>query len=375
VSDTSPPPTPVPAPRPTRFRPWWLPGFALGLLAALAAVGIAQLRVARDGTYTAEAILQLPGKESQAQQRGAVLLRSRDLIAAVVAEPAVAELSTVKGSADPVTAIESRLTVLIGPANLLTVTLTGNDPGDTKKILEHLVGAYADNETSFERRALDEQLRKHEQLIDALRNEIDATERTIELIGKANSTTGGEDNARRLAALQQRHSEAEAECRRIDREIVRMEAELTVLKRQSLIKDPAPQPDPNREGRVAQLTTAVDIKKEERESIRTERDAVKKLLDQSGGGGLNIDSMRRTLQPQKDALDKITGQMAELRRKQALDDRIALRGGVTTSPVRTGAERALAVGVPAAAAFAGGFVLGTGLSFVGLVFRVLRRRA
>ena len=44
-----------------------------------------------------------------------------------------------------------------------------------------------------------------------MRAEIDATDRNIDLLVRANNTTGGQDSEVRIGMLQQRYAEAEAE--------------------------------------------------------------------------------------------------------------------------------------------------------------------
>jgi hypothetical protein len=305
------------------------------------------------------------------------MLGSRDLLARVMTAPAVAGLPSVRGNADAGAEVSKRLTVTELAPDVLSVALTGSDPDDMAVILTELAKRYIDDATAADRRTLDDQIRKQEQYADSLRTEIEAMEKQLELLGLANSTTGGEDRARQLALLQQRHIDADTDDSRLGREIGQLEAEVTVLKRQveRKEKDPAPPGAPNREARLAQLATQIEIKKEEREKVKTDRDAVKKLLDQSVSGGLHMASMRKDLQPQREALARLNTALAQLRMQRMVDRIPSVRGEVVVVPARTGADRALALGVPAASAFVGGFILATAFSFVGLLFRVLRRYA
>ena len=128
------------------------------------------------------------------------LLKTRDLITRTLAEPAVSSLDMVKQSSDPVSMIEEQIKVKVVTEDILEVALTGNQLDDMKVILDHLVNRYIDDATAFERKERQEQTKKLEQLSESKRLEIDAKEKHIELLGKANNTTGGEDNAARLAA-------------------------------------------------------------------------------------------------------------------------------------------------------------------------------
>lgn len=371
---------------PKRFLPWWLPGLLVGLVAAVATVAVLMVRPVERGTHKATAFVQLrpkaasfanktPDEFAEYRNRQKFLLKSRDLITSVLKEPAVSSLDSVKrvGQAgDPVQMIEAQLRVAEVTEDVLEVTMTGNEPGDMKVILEHLVKRYIDDTTAFERRSLDDRLKQHEQYAETLRLDIEAMENQIALIGKANGTSGSEDDAPRLALLHKQHFEADAERTRLEREINKLDAELTVLKRQAAQKNDAPL-DPTREARLSKLATDIEIKQLEREKIRTLCDSLKKLIDASVNGGINISAMRKSLQPQRDTLEKINVTLAQLRLERAMDARVSLRGDVTVEPIPRQNDRTALALLPVAA-FAGGFVLATDFSFVGLVFRVLRQR-
>jgi capsular exopolysaccharide synthesis family protein len=88
----------------------------------------------------------------------------------------------------------------------------------------------------------------------------------------------------------------------------------------------------NARGRVAALETQTEISKENREKVRLDRDAIQKAIDSSVGGGLNIEAMRKALQPQRDTLDKLNTYLAGLRVEKNLDNRPSLRGEVERVP-------------------------------------------
>jgi hypothetical protein len=375
VSDT--PSAPAPAPPPSRgFLPWWLwwlPGAVLGWAAALTAFAVVQKHLSAEPTHRAEALVQLPPDEPDAKRRHrAFELRSRELVARTLAEPAVALLPSVRSGPDPVADVAARLATAEVAPDVLSVTLTGHDPDDPRVILDHLVKRFVDDATAADRRTRDDERKKLEQLSEAMRVEIEAAEKNIELIGRANGTTGGEDNAHRLALLQQRHIGADTEYTRAGREIIKMEAEIAVLKRRAENKGAAPVPDPKR---IDELATAIEIKKEEREKLKTERDALQKLIAGGVVGGLDIQRMQQSLNPQREQWHKIEVRLTELRVTERLRPQIVIRSEATVAPTTTRGERAATVGIPTAIAFAAGFVLATGFSLVGLVFRVLRRAA
>jgi capsular exopolysaccharide synthesis family protein len=268
-----------------------------------------------------------------------------------------------------------------------------------KVILDHLVKRYVDDSTAFERKERQEQTKKLEQLSETLRLEIEAMEKQIELMGKANNTTGGDDNAQRLAQLQRRHVDADIEYNQLNRRIDELESEKTVLEkelteknsktppspllveeeiarnteirkakstwelhRDSLERDLKNAADPKdpafeptklkvaalkkdyddliaaavakarlrelavKQARIAALKTEIDVKKETREKLKAERDALQKLIAQGVGGGLNINAMREGLKPQREQLEKVNAHLAQVRLETYLDRRSRLRG-------------------------------------------------
>jgi capsular exopolysaccharide synthesis family protein len=435
------PVAPTPAGLLNAFRRRWVLGTFLGGLVA-AAVAVAVWVALPGGKHQARALVQLRPKTvsfvaktqddfSEYRNRQKFLLKTRDLITGVLKEPAVSSLDSIKTAVrngdDPVALVEEQLKVTVATDDVLEVTMTGNNLDDMKVILDHLVKRYIDDATAFESRALNDQMKKHEQLAESLKNEIDGTEKNIELIGKANSTTGGQDNQARLAVLQTRHAELEAVYNGLGRQMGTLESELSVLKKH--LNDPGIAPDPllveqainqnvrvakareardaakrdydralelsggnpdvpvvielkrefdkrqaefdgakkaatadavdgtraleaaNRKARIAALETQVEIKKEEREKMRVERDAVKKLIDQGVGGGLNIEAMRKALQPQRDTLEKLNTHLAGLRIEKNLDSRASLRGEVEKVPFTNQNKKIVLAGAGATGSF------------------------
>jgi capsular exopolysaccharide synthesis family protein len=240
--------TPTPSGLLNAFRRRWVLGtFVGGLVAAAVAVGI--WVALPGGKHEARALVQLRPKgvefvnknqENFSEYRGrqVFLLKSRDLITRTLAEPAVASLDMVKTVPDPVTLIEDQIKVAVVADDILQVSLTGNHLDDMKTILDHLVKRYVDDATAFERKERADQVQKLERFSEALRLDIEAQEKTIELLGKANQTTGGADEATRLALLQRRYIELDSEYNRANREIIGLESQLNVLAKQLNDKDP-----------------------------------------------------------------------------------------------------------------------------------------
>ncbi len=412
--------TPTPLGLWNAFRRRWVLGTFIGGLAA-AAVAVGIWMALPGGKHEARALIQLRPKSvsfvsktqedfAEYRNRQRFLLKTRDLITSVLKDPAVSSLESVKQAEDPVAMIEEQLKVTVATDDVLQVTMTGNHLDDMKVIVQHLVQRYIDDTTAFDRRTLEDQIKKHEQYADTLRAEIEGMERQIDLIGRANNTIGGEDNAKRLALLQGNLITAESELGRMNRAIGTLEAQLKVLKDELNDKGEKAQPDPvlveqaiNKDGRVTRTKAALDaaqraydsaletsggnknapfviecqaeldkrkkdyeeakklatkeaieiaraidtailknqikslerdhkIKTEDREKVKTDRDALQKVIAQGVGGGLNIEAMRKSLVPQRETLDKISSLVAQLRVERTLDVRVSQRGDVEKVP-------------------------------------------
>ncbi len=236
------PSAPTPAGLLHAFRRRWVLGtFVGGLVAAAVAVGVWVLLPG--GKHEARALVQLkpkgiefvnknPENFGEYRDRQRFLLKTRDLITKTLAEPAVSSLDMVKQSGDPVGMLEEQIKVKVATDDILEVSLTGNHLDDMKVVLDHLVKRYVNESTAFERNERDQQVKKLEQLSDTLRFEIDAAEKQIELLGRANNTTGGDDSHIRLGLFQRRLAEVDAEFNGVNRAIGRLESERSVLQKQ-----------------------------------------------------------------------------------------------------------------------------------------------
>jgi polysaccharide biosynthesis transport protein len=88
----------------------------------------------------------------------------------------------------------------------------------------------------------------------------------------------------------------------------------------------------SKKSRVAYLSEQRDIKKEILDKLRDKRDGYKKRIDQGVVGGTSIEAMRKSLQPQKDTLDRLNTLLAQLRLERKMDGRASLRGEVEKVP-------------------------------------------
>ena len=434
------PSTPTPAGLLNAFRRRWVLGtFVGGLVAAAVAVGV--WVALPGGKHEARALVQLkpkgiefvnknPENFAEYRDRQRFLLKTRDLITKTLAEPAVSSLDMVKQSNDPVTMLEEQIKVKVATDDILEVSLTGNHLDDMKVILDHLVKRYVNEATAFERSERDQQVKKLEQLSEALKVEIESMERQIELIARANNTTGGDDNQVRLANLQGQLAEVTAEHIRMSRNIEYLESELTVLRKQ-LDTDSKAKPSPvlvaervnadpvvrkakelwdfhkmlldkdisqatepekdeyikeqkvkvaklfkeyedtktaataqaealareferaEKQARLGPLTTEIAVKKESLEKLRLGRDGIQKFISQGVGSTLNIQSMRDSLKPQREQVEKINAHLAQLRVATVLDNRVTQRGEPEKIPNNNQNKKIVMSGVTGFASFFG----------------------
>jgi capsular exopolysaccharide synthesis family protein len=243
------PSAPTPAGLWNAFRRRWVLGTFLGALVA-AAVAIGVWSVLPGGKHEVHAFIKLKPRNNliggptenfgDYRERQRFIIKSRTMITQTLAEPAVASLDSVRGAENPVQAIEGTLKVNVVTDDILQVMMTGNNIDDMKVLVEHLVKRYVDDATGFDQRERAEQRKKIEQLSESTRAEIEALEKNIELLVRANGTSGGQDSDVKGALLHQKLAGIEGDITALDKAIASLKAEITVLKKDLENKDKAP---------------------------------------------------------------------------------------------------------------------------------------
>lgn len=243
------PATPTPAGLWNAFRRRWVLGTFLGALVA-AAAAIGAWSALPGGKHQVRALVQLKPRNGlvggnseefgEYRNRQRFLLKSRGLITQTLAEPAVASLDSVRGAEGAVQTVEDSLKVSIVTDDILEVSMTGNNIDDMKVIVDHLVKRYVDDAVGFDQRDRADQRKKLDQLSETMKAEIEAMEKQIELLVKANGTSGGTDGATKSAMLHQRQIQASADYDAVDREIGKLEAQITVLNDEIKDQDKVP---------------------------------------------------------------------------------------------------------------------------------------
>jgi hypothetical protein len=162
-----------------------------------------------------------------------------------------------------------------------------------------------------------EQIRKLETLAESLRSEITVMERQIELLEKVNNPS---DNNTRHTLLLKRLVESEAETEQLNKAIPKLESEIATIKKLLAGKESPTPAEVVVQGKLQtllrELETLLVLKKENRQKLETERDALKKLLAACVEGDLNIQTMKDALKPQREQLKKIEGYLTQLRAEQ-----------------------------------------------------------
>lgn len=245
------PATPTPMGLWNAFRRRWVLGTFLGaLVAAAAAIGI--WSALPGGKHEVRALVQLKPRSpgiiggdggvtfDKYREHQRYLIKSRPLITQTLAEPAVASLESVRNSDNAVQLVEDQLKVSTVTDDILQVSMTGNDIEDMKVIVDHLVKQYLDEANRFDSRDQESQRNKLQQLADTMRVEIEAQEKQIEMLVKANGVAGGQDGEARSQLLAQRLAAAEANYTAADNAMTRLQSTITVLKKYLDDKDKAP---------------------------------------------------------------------------------------------------------------------------------------
>jgi polysaccharide biosynthesis transport protein len=222
-------------------RRWVMATFIGGLVAVVAAVGVWAVLPA--GKHTARSSVELraagpeigtrTGEDFETFRKNQMfLLKTRDLINRTLADPSVGSLDMVKNADDPVRMLEEGIKVDAAVApNILTVSLTGDNPDDLKQIISVLVKKYIDDATAHERRSRDERLRKLESLAEKIKGEIQSKERSIRLMVEANSAIGGEGAGAKHARMQQELAKLDADVFASQKEVQELEVTIGLLQK------------------------------------------------------------------------------------------------------------------------------------------------
>jgi capsular exopolysaccharide synthesis family protein len=417
------PSAPTPAGLLHAFRRRWVLGTFLGGLAA-AAVALAAWMLMPGGKHQVRAFVQLrprnydifvknPEDYTEYRERQKFLLKAPDLIANVVREPAVSSIESIRAAVrngdDPAQLVAEQLRVKDATTDVLEVNMTGNALDDMKVLVEQVVKRYIEDATGFERKALEERIKKEERHAEALQLEIDGKNSAILLLAGNNGTAGGEDLAKQLALLQDLVNKTEAEFRTLglvidelearrareksfldgaekiqpspalvgkvvdlnpnvakaklaldkrkaDHEttlrdaggdadnafVVQMKAELEKAQKAydearkaataEAVETAREQEVGIKQRAVTDLTTEIEVKRHVREKVRFERDGLRKTINESANGGVNIIAMQKALQPQRETLEKLNAHLVQLRLEQRMEGRPTLRGEVEKVP-------------------------------------------
>lgn len=212
-------------------------------LAAAAVFALAVWLILPAGKHEVRALVNLRDKSSDLTARTAedydayrreqiFILKTRDLAARTVNDPAVAALPMIRDAEDKERVIEDNLSVTAVAPTILAVTLRGNSIEEMKVIVDTLVKKYVEDATALDRRRRDDEIKKLERLESSLREEIEALERQLRVMVRGTGATGGESNEQRLALMNTRLSQLDAELHQLGREIARAEAERAYIQKQ-----------------------------------------------------------------------------------------------------------------------------------------------
>jgi capsular exopolysaccharide synthesis family protein len=157
------------------------------------------------------------------------ILKTRDLITRTLADPSVASLEMVRNSDDPVKMIEDGLRVNIEPGReIITVSLTGDNPEDMRVILDQLVRRYIDDAVVLERKTRDDRMRRLQRQAEEFKAEIQSKEKAIQLMAESHLTTGKESTA--AEELTKQLAQLDADVFQSRKAIMELDARMSLLR-------------------------------------------------------------------------------------------------------------------------------------------------
>jgi len=235
--------SPTPSGLLNAFRRRWVLGTFVGLLAA-AIAGMAVWVAMPAGKHEARGLINLRDRNTdvitfksnedyESYRRNQIfILKTRDLLTRVVGDPSVGSLTMFKGVEDRERMIEESLMVSAAAPSILTVGLKGDNIEEMRIVIDALMKRYVEDATATDRKDRADQIKKLAELERTLKDEAEAVERQIRLIAGNTGATGGESQEVRLAGLQRRVSELDADVNQINRELGRAESERKIARQQ-----------------------------------------------------------------------------------------------------------------------------------------------
>ena len=206
---------------------WWMVGLVFGVL-AFGLISLIVYMASPPGRYRVEALLEPTQKLSSAlgqAESGAVglpireVLFNRSFLNRIVADARVADLNVIRASNDPVRMLEEQLVVEDAHDGFIRLRLTGDHPEELKTLIETIVKLGIEELAAFDRLRWDDRSRRLEQITEKLQQEIQARERSLELMAEANGIAGSDSSDAQLARLQ-------AELARLDADIALIQKEV-----------------------------------------------------------------------------------------------------------------------------------------------------
>jgi succinoglycan biosynthesis transport protein ExoP len=222
-------------------RRWVMATFIGGLVAGLVATGI--WFALPGGKHQARALIQIRPKGADFiekstedfptfRQNQVYILKTRDLFIRTLAAPEVAGLATIRGSDDPIRLLEETVKADVVAPEIISVTMSGENPDDLKKIVDNLVKKYLDDVTNVDFRERDIRHTKFTKLHSNLSAQIADEERSIQNQAEANKLVGSEGAGKRQAHLMERIAYIDSEVIQQERKVTEYEAKEALLKAQ-----------------------------------------------------------------------------------------------------------------------------------------------
>ena len=297
------------APVATRSRFRWMARLAFAAWVA-AAAGVVAWRASPVGMHTGRVVLQVrsfnpAGAQDDLMHLQPEMLSRRTFHEAVVADPAIADLPTIRKKSDPVQFLEANLRVQPVERGAVEIGLSGEKTEDLVAILTAVAQRHIDEATSYDRQFRDEAMRKLESLAERLRSEISAKERAIALMIEANPFAAD----RELAKLDDNLRASQKDVEELDLRIARAKKKAAEADKTDL-KD-----------LEEQRTVAVELL-----AIRRKfRDEFAKGAKQAESDRSRIESLKSELMPQREALAIVERQRMALRIEKEFDTRVMMR--------------------------------------------------
>lgn len=238
------------------FRKRWRVA-VVGASVLAAAAGAAAYTLVPEPDYTSRALIHIAEKRprdlyetresnvsySIYQSTQVALIRSQKVLAAALTHPGLADLPALQGLREPVAWLRQRLAVDFGGSEIMTISVTGEDPDLVAALVRAVTDTYLGQIVEKEGEERRERLDRLKELFQRYQEELRQDRQRYRELASTIGTGNAKSSAFRQQAAAEQLGEARRELVRLQSDLRLARAKLNVLERKEQGQPQAPEPE------------------------------------------------------------------------------------------------------------------------------------